>query len=98
MRLERPRLQFGMELHPDEPRMVVIFDDFRQHPIRRQAGESEAMLLEPVLVGGIDLVAMAVAFGNLGGTAIDTGNPAAAIEHCRISAKPHRAAELARLR
>src|SRR5215207_1729148 len=27
VRLERTRLQFGMELHADEPRMILIFDD-----------------------------------------------------------------------
>ena len=37
MRLERARLQFGMELHPDEPGMVLIFDDLRQHAVGRKA-------------------------------------------------------------
>ena len=32
----------------------------------------QAVLLQPVLVGGVDLVAVAVAFGNLGGAAIDS--------------------------
>ena len=30
MRRERPRFQLGMELHADEPGMVVVFDDLRQ--------------------------------------------------------------------
>ena len=75
MRLERPRFQFGMELHPDEPGMILVFDDLRQHAVGRQAGESQPVLFEPVLVGGVDLVAVAVAFGNLGGAAIDLATP-----------------------
>src|ERR1700749_2178179 len=37
MRLKGPRLQLGMELHADEPGMVLVFDDLRQHAVRRQA-------------------------------------------------------------
>jgi hypothetical protein len=48
MRLERARFQFGMELHADEPGMVLIFDDLRQHAVGRHAGEAHAVLLEPV--------------------------------------------------
>jgi hypothetical protein len=36
MRLKGPRLQFGMELHADEPGMILIFDDLRQHAVGRQ--------------------------------------------------------------
>src|SRR5262245_16691330 len=56
------------------------------------------MLLQAVLVGGVDLVAMAVALGNLGRAAIDLRDPAAALEHGWIGAEPHRAAEVAVLR
>ena len=75
MRLERARFQFGMELHPDEPGMILIFDDFRQHAVGRQARKTQAMLFQPVLVGGVDLVAVAVTFGNLGGAAINLATP-----------------------
>src|SRR5690242_21360811 len=37
VRLERSRLQLGMKLHADEPRMLFVFDDLRQHAIRRHA-------------------------------------------------------------
>jgi hypothetical protein len=30
VRFERPRLEFGMELHPDEPGMILIFDHLGQ--------------------------------------------------------------------
>src|SRR3954447_25172377 len=62
MRFERARFQLGMELDPNEPGMVLVFDDLRQHAIGRQAEEAKAVLFEPVLVGGVDLVAVAMAF------------------------------------
>src|ERR1700692_855675 len=98
MRLERTRFQFGMELQPDETGVILVFDDLRQHAVGREARESQAVLLEAVLVGGIDLVAMAMALRNLGGAAIDVGHPATALEHRRVGAKTHGAAEITGLR
>src|SRR5947209_18582210 len=98
MRLERPRFQFGVELHADEPGMVLVLDDFRQDAVGRHPREAQAVLLEPVLVGGVDLVAVAMALRNLGGAAIDFRYPAAALERRRIGAEPHGAAEIAGLR
>src|ERR1700735_4709353 len=92
MRLERARLQFGMELHTDEPGVVLVFDDFRQHAVGRKTGKSQAMLLETILVGGIDLVAVAVALRDLGGAAIDFRYPAAALERGRVRPEPPGAA------
>ena len=37
MRLQRPRFQFRMELHPNEPGMVSNLHDFRQPAVRRPA-------------------------------------------------------------
>src|SRR2546423_12033823 len=51
------------------------------------------MLLEPILVAGIDLIAVAVALRNLA-RSIDFAHPAAALEHGRIGAQAHRAAEV----
>src|SRR5262252_2662608 len=53
------------------------------------------MLLEPAFVAGIDLVAVAVAPGNLGRAVVDLRYPAAALEDRRIGAKAHGAAEIA---
>src|SRR6516162_390578 len=53
------------------------------------------MLLEPALVAGIDLVAVPVALGNLGGAVVNLRYPAAALKDRRIGAKPHGAAEIA---
>src|SRR5215467_6274511 len=53
------------------------------------------MLLEPALVAGVDLVAVPVALGNLGGAVVNLRYPAAALKDGRIGAKPHGAAEIA---
>jgi len=91
---ERTGFQLGVELHADEPGMVVIFDDFREEPVGRHAAKAHAMLRQPVLVAGVDLIAMAVALGNFAGL-INVGDAAAALEDGRIGAEPHGAAEIA---
>src|SRR5438132_13100388 len=53
------------------------------------------MLLEPALVPGIDLVAVAVALGNLGRAVVDLRYPAAALKDGRIGSEAHGAAEIA---
>src|SRR5262249_13673142 len=53
------------------------------------------MLLEPPLVAGIDLVAVAVALGNLGCAVVNLRYPAAALKDRRIGAEAHGAAEIA---
>src|SRR5262245_62656088 len=95
MRLERPRFKLGVELHADEPGMVLILDHLRQQPIRRHAGKPHAVLLEATAITGVDLVAVTVALGNLGGTIVDLAHTAAALEQRRIGAEPHGTAELA---
>src|ERR1700722_10955811 len=75
--------------------MAFIFDDLPQNAVGRKPGETQALLLEPVLVGGIDLIAVAVTFGYFGGAAIDGRDPAAALERRGVCAKPHRSAEIA---
>jgi len=86
-------LQFGVELHADEPGMVRPLDDFRQDAVRRQAAEVKAGALHHVAIGCIDLVTMAVAFGN-GRLAIDFTDPGAWRQHRLIGAQPHGAAQV----
>src|SRR6266849_2684743 len=93
MRLERPRLELGMKLHADEPRMILILDHLGQESVGRHAGKAHAVLLEPVLVTSIDLIAMAVALGNLD-RAVYFAHPATALEQSGIGAEPHRASEI----
>ena len=66
-----------MELHADEPGMVIVLDDLRQDAVGRHAGETHAALLEPAFITGVDLVAVAVALGDFG-LAVNFGHPAAA--------------------
>src|SRR5262249_5488026 len=62
--------------------------------VGRHAGKAHAMLLEPALVAGIDLVAVAVALGNLGCAVVNLGYPAAALKDLRIGAEGPGAAEI----
>ncbi len=66
MRLEGARLEFRVELHADEPRVIRILDRLRQQAVRRQPGEAQARRLEALAITGVDLVAVAVALGDLG--------------------------------
>ena len=79
MGLERPRFELGMELHPDEPRVIGKFDRLRQQAVRRHAGEQKALLFQARAVGSVDLVAVAVALGNLG-FAVNFGDARAWLE------------------
>ena len=60
MRVERARLQFRVVLDAYEPRMIRIFDRFRQDAVRRHAGENEATVLDAILLVDVDFLAVAV--------------------------------------
>ena len=66
MRVSRFRFQFRVKLHGDEEGMVRPFNNFRQMPIRRQAGDFHAGRLQLVTIGDIALLALTVALGYLG--------------------------------
>jgi len=56
LRLERPRLQLGVVLHADKPRMAgisIVSAERRRATCR----EDDALVLEPGAIGGVDLVA-----------------------------------------
>ena len=53
------RLQLGVELDPDEPRVVIDLDDLGQAAVGRHARKAQARLLELVAVLDVDLVAVA---------------------------------------
>src|SRR2546423_6228186 len=94
MGLEGPRFELGMKLHADEPWMVLVLDHFGQQMVRRHSGKAHPVLLEPVLVAGIDLVAVAMALGNLG-RAVNLAHSAPPLQDGRIGAEPHCSAEIA---
>src|ERR687898_3165543 len=56
------RPQFGMELPCYEERVVGQLDDLGEASVVGVAREHEPGLLEPLVVGGVHLPAMAVAF------------------------------------
>src|SRR3984885_473146 len=71
--LERFGLELRMELHPDEPGMIGKFDRLGQEAIGRHAGEHKTLLFKACAVGGVDFVAVTMAFRNLS-VAIDSGD------------------------
>src|SRR6185295_20215842 len=93
MRLERPALQFGMELDTDEPGVVGPLDDLGQLVVGRHAREDQARTLERALIVDIDLVAVAMALADLV-RPVDRADDAVAVELGRIGAEPHGAAEV----
>src|SRR6185503_6686790 len=66
MRFEQARLQFRMELHANEPRMIGNFHDLRQDAVGRHAGEQQPLLLQLFLVVDVYFVAVAVPLGDRG--------------------------------
>ena len=74
--------------------MIGPFDDFGQQTIRRHARKHQPARFERGAVGGVDFVAVAVAFADRG-LAIDRRDMAVAIQPRFIGAQPHRAAQIA---
>src|SRR4051812_29134455 len=66
MRLHRLRLEFGVELAAEEPRVTRDLADLDVGAVGRLTGETEAGGLELVLVLAVELVAMAMALVNFG--------------------------------
>ena len=91
--IERAALQFGVELDADEPRMVGALDDLGQLAVGRHAGEDQPLFLERVAVVDVDLVAVAVALGDVG-RAILLGDLAVVAELRLVGPEPHGAAEI----
>ena len=56
------RLQLGVELHADEPRMPFDLDDLGKATIGRHAGKAQALRLQRLAILDVHLVAVAVAF------------------------------------
>ena len=60
VRLERLRLELGMELHRHVPRMRRQLDDLDELAVERPADDLEPVLGQRLLVQAVELVAMAV--------------------------------------
>src|SRR2546422_5370471 len=91
--LHRPRLELGVELAGDEPGMVAELDHLDQRPVGRHAGEPEPALLEPLAIGVVHLVAVAVTLGDLLAI-VDPARQRAFLEHAGIRSQAHRPALL----
>src|SRR6185437_16301675 len=64
MRLHRFRFELRVELAAEEPGMIRDLADLDVGPIRRLAGESQAVLSKNLLVLTIELITVPVAFAN----------------------------------
>src|SRR5208282_2119002 len=94
VRLERPALQFRVELDPDEPGVVGEFDDLGKRAVGRHAGKPHPGLFQLGLIVDVDLVTVAVAFADLG-LAVDLRHARAGREFRRIGPEAHSAAQIA---
>src|SRR5882672_7347828 len=80
VRLERPRLQLGVELDADEPRVVADLDDLGQHPVGRHAGKPQPGPFERIAICDVNLVTMAMPLTDVG-LAVDPCHLACWVEH-----------------
>src|ERR671912_1771669 len=97
VRFEGTRFQLRVILDADEPGMVLVFHDLRQNPVWRHAREAQALRLQLVPVGHVDLVAVPVALGDFR-AAIDLRHLAALLQRGLERAEAHGAAEIAACR
>src|SRR5438034_17062 len=67
MGAHRPRLELGVELAADEPRMVRQLDDLHQGTVGREARAAHPVLAELVAIGVGHFVAVAVPLAHLAG-------------------------------
>ena len=93
MRARGPRLQLGMELAADEPRMIRQLDDLDELAVGREAAQLHAVLDEQLAVLVRDFITMAMALAHLR-LAVDLGGARAARQPARIRAEAHRAAHV----
>jgi len=71
--------------------MLGQFDHFHERIIRARARELHTVRCELIAIAVVELVPMAMTFGNLC-LPITVCGHTARLESCRLSAKPHRAA------
>ena len=91
VRLVRLGLEFGMALHPEEPRVVFQLDDLDQAALGIPATDRHAGLLEARHVVVVDLKAVAVALGD-DLLAVCLPRERAGLEFALVGAEAHRAA------
>src|SRR5467141_2067449 len=87
------RGEFRMELAADEPRVRWQLDHFAQLLALGQAGNAQALVLQPLYVLALDFVPVAVAFVDHV-RAVDLAREAPGLERGALGAQAHRAAEI----
>src|SRR3989344_1459698 len=92
MRVEGTGFKLGMELRSEKEGVSFQLHDLDKIPLGVDAGGDEAALFELGQVFVIDLVPMAVSFGNIG-FAIGATRRGARLETTGIRAKAHGATE-----
>ena len=93
-RARRARLELGMELRRDEPRMVGQLDDLDQPALLERPADHEAGVDELLPVRVVHLVAVAVTLGDDGLAAVDVAGAGVRGELDGLRAEAHRAAEV----
>ena len=58
--------ELRMELHRHKPRVVGQFDDLNKVPRRARPGDLHSGIHELLALGGVEFIAVAVAFADLG--------------------------------
>src|SRR5688572_27087664 len=89
----RTGLELGMELAPDEPGVLRIFDDLDELSIGTHTAESESVLDELVAIAIRHLVPVPVPLADFRG-AVNFRGLRSAREARRIRAEPHGAAHV----
>src|SRR2546423_4244197 len=87
------RSEFGMELAADEPGMRRQLDHLAQLLALGEAGNAQALVLQPLHVLVVDFVAVAVAFVDHV-RAVDLAREAPGLERSTLSAQTHRTAQI----
>ena len=93
MRFYGPRLEFGMELTPEEPWMVAEFYYLDEFMIGREAAYDQSLRSEQLPVFIVEFITVAMPFRNLLRT-VSLKCMRTFYKHCRICAKPHGASHL----
>src|SRR5215813_2575943 len=93
VRLQRLRLELGMELHRHVPRMRGQLDNLDELPVERSAHDLEALLGQRALVEAVELVAMTVPLVDQIGP-VQCVRFRARLELALVRSEPHRPAEI----
>src|SRR5262249_61732283 len=90
---QRLRLEPGLELHRQVPRVRRQLDDFDELAVERAPGDHQAALGERPLVEAIELVAVTVALVN-DRLAVEVERPRPGPELAGVGPETHRSAEI----